>query len=83
VRIAADDERHTAELRIFELLDGGEEGVQVEVGDNHPVERRPRQVVERDAIRRPVVITTGPIRLERGTAPQTRESHDPPRLSPS
>jgi hypothetical protein len=27
--------------------------------------------------------TTGPISLERGTAPHMRESHDPPRLSPS
>ena len=35
VRVAADDERLLAQARILELLDGGEEGVQVEVGDDH------------------------------------------------
>jgi hypothetical protein len=29
------------------------------------------------------VSTAGPMRLERGTAPHRRESHDPPRLSPN
>ncbi len=35
VRITADDERQAPELRVLELLDGGEEGVQVEVRDDH------------------------------------------------
>ncbi len=37
VRIASDDERLLAQLRILELLDGGEERVQIEVReDRHP-----------------------------------------------
>ena len=40
VRVAADDERHAAELRALQLLDGGEERVQVEVGDDHAVRVR-------------------------------------------
>ena len=35
VRVAADDERHPPQLRVLELLDGGEERVQVEVRDDH------------------------------------------------
>src|SRR4051794_15687443 len=35
VRGAADDERLRAQLRILELLDGGEERSEVEVGDDH------------------------------------------------
>ena len=35
VRVAADDERPPAQLGALELLDGGEEGVQVEVRDDH------------------------------------------------
>jgi hypothetical protein len=33
--ITADDEREAAEVRVLEFLDGGEEGVEVEVGDDH------------------------------------------------
>ena len=37
VRVAADDERPLAQRRILELLDRGEERVEVEVGENpHP-----------------------------------------------
>jgi len=36
VRVAADDERLPPQGRIFQLFDRGEEGVQVEVGDDHP-----------------------------------------------
>jgi len=35
VRVAADDERPVSKRRVLELLDGGEEGVQVEVRDDH------------------------------------------------
>jgi hypothetical protein len=35
VRVAPDYERHAGELRPFELLDGGEEGVEIQVRD-HP-----------------------------------------------
>ena len=35
VRVAADDERLRLQLRRLQLLDGGEEGVQVEVRDDH------------------------------------------------
>jgi hypothetical protein len=35
LRIAADDERHVPELRVLELLDRGEERIQVEVRDDH------------------------------------------------
>ena len=42
-RIAADDERHAAELGILQLLHGCEERVQIEMGDDHlrTVIRRP------------------------------------------
>jgi hypothetical protein len=42
VRIAADDERHEAELRALQLLDRGEEGVEVEVRDDHANKRTTR-----------------------------------------
>jgi hypothetical protein len=35
VRVAADDERPPAQLRRFELLDGREERVEVEMRDDH------------------------------------------------
>jgi hypothetical protein len=35
VRVAADDERDVRELWALQLLDGGEEGVEVEMGDDH------------------------------------------------
>ena len=35
VRIAADDERPRPEPRLLELLHGGEEGVEIEVRDDH------------------------------------------------
>ena len=35
VWIAADNDRHAAERRIFELLDRREEGVEIEMGDDH------------------------------------------------
>jgi len=35
VRVAAHDERFPAQRRILQLLDGGEEGVQVEMGHDH------------------------------------------------
>ena len=34
-RVAADDERYAAKARILELLDRREEGVQIEMGDDH------------------------------------------------
>jgi len=34
VRVAADDERPVPEARILELLDRGEEGVEIEVGQD-------------------------------------------------
>ena len=34
LRVAADDERLRAQLRLLELLDRGEEGVEVEVGED-------------------------------------------------
>ena len=57
MRVAADDERHAGAARALELLDGGEEGVEIEVRDDHADERRPgggrlrRQLVG-DAARR-------------------------------
>jgi hypothetical protein len=39
VRVAADDERLRAELRCLQLLNGGEERVQVQVRDDHPSSR--------------------------------------------
>ena len=39
VRVAADDERAPAQLGALQLLHGGEEGVQVEVGDDHGLTR--------------------------------------------
>ena len=40
LRVAADDERLRAQRRVFELLDGGEERVEVEMGeDRHALER--------------------------------------------
>src|SRR5712691_12717684 len=35
VRVAADDERLRAQVGILELLHSGEEGVEVEMGDDH------------------------------------------------
>ena len=35
VRIPADDERLRAQLGLLQLLDGGEEGVEIEVRDDH------------------------------------------------
>ncbi len=40
--IAADDQRHGSQLGLLELLDGGEERIQVEVRDDHPGSVRPR-----------------------------------------
>ena len=40
VRVAADDEGDGAQLRILELLDGGEECIKVEVRDDHESEGR-------------------------------------------
>jgi hypothetical protein len=39
VRIAPDDERLRAQLGALELLDGGEEGVEVEVSEDHDVQQ--------------------------------------------
>src|SRR5207302_8900272 len=52
VRIAADDERLRPELRILELLDRGEEGVEIEVGDDHAesLEGRPPGAVPAEAV---------------------------------
>jgi hypothetical protein len=36
VRVAADDERLPPQRRILEHLDRGEEGVEVEMRDDHP-----------------------------------------------
>jgi hypothetical protein len=36
VRVAADDERLGPQLRALQLFDGGEEGVQVEMPEDHP-----------------------------------------------
>ncbi len=41
LRIAADDERFGLEAGILELLDGGEEGIEVEMADDHGQEPRP------------------------------------------
>ena len=35
MRIAADDQRHLLQIRLLQLLDGGEERIQVEVRDDH------------------------------------------------
>jgi hypothetical protein len=35
VRVAADDERFRAQLRVLELFHGGEEGIEVEVSEDH------------------------------------------------
>jgi hypothetical protein len=37
VRVAADDERLASQARFLQLLDGGEERVQIEMGDDHDV----------------------------------------------
>jgi hypothetical protein len=39
VGVAADDERLALELGPLELLDGGEEGIHVEVREDHPNKR--------------------------------------------
>jgi len=35
VRVAADHQRHLSQRRVLELLDGGEERVEIEVRDEH------------------------------------------------
>ena len=35
LRVAADDQGFSAQARILELLDGGEEGIEIEVRDDH------------------------------------------------
>ena len=36
VRVAADDQRHASQVRLLELFHGCEEGVEVEVREDHP-----------------------------------------------
>jgi hypothetical protein len=42
MRIAAHDERLRPQRRIFELLDRGIEGIEIEVSDDHAFETTPR-----------------------------------------
>ena len=69
LRVAADDERLSPQLRLLELLHGGEEGVQVEMGEN----RHHASMIDAPALPPPAIVAPAPrevsFGLVAGTAP--------------
>ena len=79
-RIAADDERTGPELRLLELLHRGEEGVQVEVGENrHGVNLRSehdRLVLDAPALPPPAIVAPAPREVSFGLVAGTGPARD-------
>ena len=79
MRVAADDERQPAQLGALELLDGGEERIEVEVGDDHATRVEPRRLDE--LVGDPVGERSRPRRSSRGAGVR-RTSQRPPAAAP-
>ena len=75
--VAADDERLRAQLRLLELLHGGEEGVEVEVGDNAGGTRDDESMIDAPALPPPAIVAPAPrevsFGLVAGTVPRGTE----------